>query len=295
MQTEYIKEFLLTVDLKSFTKAAENLYIAQPVLSKHIKALEKEIGGKLLLRHPEGIELTPLGKEAYRSFLKIIGAYDELIGTAGAYSDSLDVPLRIGLLGELADNYVVPMVEAFSATHPNVYISYFSGRPREVIDSVIAGKVDIGFLTEGVYEDDRVCEYLCMGQAQLQAVVKAADFEEGMTAISAADVVDKPLICLRRKDTTDHINRELNYLGFYPREIIEVDELSLCPSAVVKNDGYFVILDFMVGMFTANPDLRVYPLAPTSYQKILLVKNKHRSSSVVEEFIATAKEAVHTP
>lgn len=73
MNTDQLEYFLAIVKYKSFTKAANEMFISQSSLSKKIKALENELGIELLNRGKSIIELTHAGKEVYdfaQSFLK---------------------------------------------------------------------------------------------------------------------------------------------------------------------------------------------------------------------------------
>lgn len=62
MELSYIKEFIVLAEYKNFSKAAEELYISQPTLSKHIQAMERELGGKLFNRSTHGVSLTEFGE-----------------------------------------------------------------------------------------------------------------------------------------------------------------------------------------------------------------------------------------
>ena len=64
MEFKQLESFAAVVRLRSFTRAAEQLYISQPTLSTHIRALEEELNMRLILRTTKSIEVTmraPLG------------------------------------------------------------------------------------------------------------------------------------------------------------------------------------------------------------------------------------------
>src|SRR5712691_11223992 len=62
MNLRQLQYCVAVVDTASFTKAAQRLHVSQPGLSQQIRALEAELGGKLIERLPRGIRLTPAGK-----------------------------------------------------------------------------------------------------------------------------------------------------------------------------------------------------------------------------------------
>src|SRR5260370_29137978 len=62
MNLRQLEYFVAIADEGSFTRAAEQLLVAQPSLSQQIKSLERELGGPLLERLPTGVRLTAAGK-----------------------------------------------------------------------------------------------------------------------------------------------------------------------------------------------------------------------------------------
>ena len=67
MRTEQLEYFVVTADLKSINKAAEQLYVVQSTISTALKKLEDEIGGPLLIKSYQGVELTELGQTVKKS------------------------------------------------------------------------------------------------------------------------------------------------------------------------------------------------------------------------------------
>ena len=62
MDLEKIKYYIKVCECKNLTKAADELFISQPTLSRHIRALESELGVTLLTQKSSGVEITEAGK-----------------------------------------------------------------------------------------------------------------------------------------------------------------------------------------------------------------------------------------
>ena len=79
MELRHLRSFLTVAEALSFTKAAEQLRIAQPALSRQVQALEEEIGVDLLKRSPRGVTLTAEGKLLLEEARDVLQRADETV------------------------------------------------------------------------------------------------------------------------------------------------------------------------------------------------------------------------
>jgi DNA-binding transcriptional LysR family regulator len=113
-----LRYFAAVAEHQHFGRAAEQLYIAQPVLSRQIRALEQELGCDLLLRTTRSVQLTPAGEQLYteaRGVLTAVDAAIRCVHEAGRAVERLVVAFAPGL-------HVSEAVRAFAETHPGVQI-----------------------------------------------------------------------------------------------------------------------------------------------------------------------------
>ncbi len=78
MDVKALSYYVAIADQKSINKAAEILYISQPVLSRTVQALEDELGVQLLIRNNHGIEMTPVGQSLYYYAHSILSQFEEI-------------------------------------------------------------------------------------------------------------------------------------------------------------------------------------------------------------------------
>lgn len=76
-----VEEFLTLAECLSYSEAARRLYITQPVLSRHIRALEAELGGKLFWRNTCHVKLTPFGVLAVAELGAVAERYRQAVAT----------------------------------------------------------------------------------------------------------------------------------------------------------------------------------------------------------------------
>lgn len=129
---------------RNFTKAAMNLYIAQPALSQQIAELEKQLGVTLFERTSRSVSLTPAGevlKEACPEILNKINSVQQQLLSAQA---GLRGNLTIGFLS--AFRSVLPgIVKKYRECYPDVEVNLVFGTPREIQDALRSQNADIIF------------------------------------------------------------------------------------------------------------------------------------------------------
>ena len=118
-QLRYVKA---VAETGSFTMAAEQCYVTQPTLSNGIAQLEQEFEERLFARTTRSVVLTPFGKHILPLIDKVLSAQDELLHDSRDFVHPSRSVVRIGTSPLLAANWLVPMLERFRKTHPEVEI-----------------------------------------------------------------------------------------------------------------------------------------------------------------------------
>lgn len=141
-----LKVFKTVAERLSFTKAAAELYISQPAVTKHINELEKQVGGQLFERHRGTVRLTPRGMLLLDYASRILDLYGSL---NDAFADDGQMPsgvLRIGASTTIAQ-YVLPgMLASFRRRYPDVKVEMTNGNTESIEELVASGRIDIGMI-----------------------------------------------------------------------------------------------------------------------------------------------------
>ena len=132
----------------SFTKAAEQLYISQPAVSKTIKNLEQEYKTTFFTRRRNSIELTKEGKQFLSYVNKILALYAEMDEQFLHKKESFPKLVHLGVSTTLS-NYIIPKVIAkFREQFPDTKFNIISNNTENIENLILNEEVDFG-ITEG--------------------------------------------------------------------------------------------------------------------------------------------------
>ncbi|MDO5734278.1 MAG: selenium metabolism-associated LysR family transcriptional regulator [Eubacteriales bacterium] len=153
MQFKQLEAFLEVVKHKSFTLAAERLFLSQPTISTQISELEKTLGAKLFARSTREVELTPLGEDFANGAAKLLQLRDELLENARNYysEEGLRGTVRIGASTAPAKHLLPRWLAGMSENYPGLRFVLTEKDSREVIFSLLANEIELG-VVGGVYK-----------------------------------------------------------------------------------------------------------------------------------------------
>ncbi|WP_039044071.1 LysR family transcriptional regulator [Sporosarcina sp. ZBG7A] len=139
---------------KSFSKAAQELYMTQPAVSQAISKLEKELDILLFHRTSKGVVLTNEGEllnEHIKSALGIINAAEDKLLEFKSLKTG---QLRIGVGDTISRYFLLPYLEKFHKGYPGIKLNILNGTTTEICDLIKSGKVDIGVCNLPINEEN---------------------------------------------------------------------------------------------------------------------------------------------
>lgn len=158
MELKHLISYATVVRLGSFSRAAEELYIAQPTISLHIRQLEDELGTKLLVRTTKSIEMTEKGREVYECAVSILQLRDRIAEKCSGGERRI---IRLGA-STIPSAYILPEVlPAYVKIHPETYFTIDQGDSRSVTEKVAEGLADIGVVGMKPASSDITAEPFC--------------------------------------------------------------------------------------------------------------------------------------
>ena len=143
MKISYLKEFCVLSDLLSFTHAAEQLYITQPALSRHIRLLEEEYGVSLIRRTTKSVELTDAGAKLKASIAPILEQYDAAVAAVKNKENPNAPLLRVGIPSVAVNNYLGRVPDLFRKACPGAALSFYPEDPETNLNRLFNGELDL--------------------------------------------------------------------------------------------------------------------------------------------------------
>jgi DNA-binding transcriptional LysR family regulator len=150
MKLHFLRYFSVLGEELHFGRAAERLAITQPPLSSAIKALEQELGVRLLERDSRRVRLTPAGAAFLTETHQILERIDKAASVAKAVAGGVRGRLDIGMTGSLLYRKVPAIVKAFRGAMPGVDVTLREMGTAEQTTALLHGQLHAGFLNAAV-------------------------------------------------------------------------------------------------------------------------------------------------
>lgn len=146
MELRHLRAFIAVTEELSFRRAAERLHMAQPALSTQIKALEQDLGVRLLERTTRSVKPTHAGRVFLDEARGVLAAANLAEQRVKKASQGLVGTLRLGVIAPNANAWLAGILRKFHQQYPGVQLSLFDLTTPVQIERLRAGELDAGLL-----------------------------------------------------------------------------------------------------------------------------------------------------
>lgn len=196
MDLRQLEIFVKVAELGSFSKAAESLFLTQPTVSEHIRALEEELGIRLLDRFGRGAAPTKAGQLLVGYARRILELHREARQALDQFQGRMSGELVVGA-STIPGEYVLPaLIGRFKEKYPDIAISLLIGDTQRAVDWLLEGRVEVA--VAGAQIPHRALEYRELMPDELVLVVSAAHPWHGKKTATLEEVRAEPLIVRER-------------------------------------------------------------------------------------------------
>ncbi|HCX99585.1 MAG TPA: LysR family transcriptional regulator [Bacteroidales bacterium] len=202
------KVFLEVAENLNFSKAARELFISQPAVTKHIKELESNLNCTLFERKGNKVYLTNAGKTAYAHLKKIAQQYEELEFELGRMNDTFKGTLRIGASSTISQYLIPKVIAAFHKRYPDIELFLLNGNSFEMEQKLLGNEIEVALVEND--SSQLSIKYTDFLDDEIVIVTGSNSAYSKLKSISAADFQQIPIV-LREKGsgTLEVIQKQL--------------------------------------------------------------------------------------
>lgn len=192
MDFHQLESFLAIARFKSFSKAAESLFLTQPALSNHISRLEHELGVVLLERNSRKTELTEAGRLFFSASQDLLNHREQVIARMRNYRDNIEGDLSIGASSIPAQYLLPPILARFNANYPQVICHIHYSGSHQVEELLLSQFMDFGLVGSPPLNPDLVYEEFASDELVVIAPAKPPFLEK--ESITVAELLEHRLV-----------------------------------------------------------------------------------------------------
>lgn len=293
MTMSQIKYFVTVAKCLSFTKAADQLFISQPALSKHIRKMEEELNIQLFVRTNNGIRLTPAGSALYLGMSDMYSNYMDLIQKADKIQKGLDGSLRVGILDQTHVSDFLPLVyRYFEENYPNVDLVFSDGSFKVLLSDLYAGNLDMIFTLKFTVENKDSVIYQYVDHSDDYIVVSKHHRLAKKEHVTLDDVKDETFVMISEEDNPESAPLIFGICkehGFVPQAHFAK---TLAEQILWVESGMGVsILDTRCNI-RQNPDINCYKMESNWDPSLVLAWNQNNYNPLIAVFIKKMNEVL---
>lgn len=249
LKISYMREYIALAINLNFTETANMLYIAQPVLSRHIAAIEKEIGSLLMDRTKHHVSLTPVGKLTLEEFQIIVERYDALTSKISLLTAGVAGIIRIGMPSYAIEEYFTPLGNYYKNNYPDIKLHFSSCQTHQIIDNLIKDKLDIGLFFHHDAVNTNQISFHPIGREKIVLMVSDKHPFASRSSIGLSEVLHQPIIFSQSvNDFQEYIKSTLLERGFTLPKITTIDygqQIDLLPFLIREENGIAFVPNYM--------------------------------------------------
>jgi LysR family transcriptional regulator, nitrogen assimilation regulatory protein len=277
MNLTQLRYFVAVARRRNLSRAAAELRIAQPAISRQLKLLEAELDTELLSRHHRGVELTDAGRLFLeRAEVQILG-FDQLRSDFRELSFAPSGHLRIGSPPALTRHLMRGPTKKFLAHYPRTTLEIRENINDQLVRAVLTENLDMAIASTLTSQPDLVSEPLFAEQIWLFGPPKARLPRQ----VTPGFVSGLPMLMARRQNATrDLVERQLTEAGLPLNVVLETDSTYLKDGAGYVTGPFYSHIDSLKA-----GRMRGAPIKGLAIERSLIRRRDRPVTRAMSEFI----------
>lgn len=261
MEFRQLEVFAAVAQYQSFSKAADALYLSQSTVSNHIKNLEKEVKKTLILRTTKHLQLTEEGVRFLPYVVRILETKDAALEDLNGPEAQL---LHIGA-STIPSGYLLPeLLSSYRQKHPEVCFSIYQGDSREIIEKVLDGSIEVGFIGKDNTSPKCVSIPFCKDRLVIAAPANAHFLKLRSQKCDIQTLLKEPVILREQGSGTqkaaDLYLEEMGVKRSSLNTAAETNDLEAIRKMIINGIGISICSYFSVQELEKQGQIIVFPL-----------------------------------
>jgi DNA-binding transcriptional LysR family regulator len=289
MDIRQLEYFVQAARMKSFTRAAESLYISQPTISKMIRNMEIELEADLFYREGKSVRLTDAGEILFTKAQNIVESFASLSSELDSLRNLEQGHIRIGLPPMVGASFFPSVIGQFHKRYPQVTIRLHEDGAKKVEEDVETGLLDIGMVVLPVNTAKLHC--FTFVEEKLNLILPVGHRLAEADLVPLSELAEEEFVLFREDFTLhDRIITECVKAGFHPKVIYESSQWDLISRMVAAGMG-IALLPETICRDMDRSRLVVVPLTDPviPWQLAMAWRRDRYLSFAAREWIAFAK------
>ena len=243
MDLRQLRYFVAVAATRNFTRAAEQMHIAQPPLSRQIQQLEDELGVQLIQRNTRPVRLTEAGRQFYEHSLQVLQRVEQMKTSARQVGLHQRQSITVAYVASTLYGGLPMLIRAFRQRYPDTDIQLVDLNSVQQINELKAGRIDLGF-GRIRSRDTSVARTVLREERLVLAILPGSPLAASPAPISLKELEHQRLLVFPkepRPSFADHVLGLLHDQGVHLAEVHEVRELQAALGLVAADMGVCIV------------------------------------------------------
>lgn len=271
MTLQQLAYFVAIADVGGFTRAAERMGVAQPTLSRQLRALEDDLGAALLDRHGRGgPTLTAAGEAVLPLARRILLDMETARTSVAELIGMRQGRVRVGATPSLCIGVLADVLRVFHQQHPAIALELVENGSQPLVRALARGDLDIALVIVPAAGIDPGLAATPLLRERLSVASPVSARAPGRVSMSVTELARRPLVLPREGyDVRASTLQAFADAGVTPRIAVQGGEMDAVLRLVEAGTGVAVVPDLV---FAGRPGLRRTPLSPPLYRTVALAR-----------------------
>lgn len=271
MQLQQLAYFVAVAETRHFTQAAERMRVAQPSLSRQIKALEADLGAPLFSRARGNVTLTPAGEALLPLARRMLADADTARREVAELAGLRRGRVRLGATPSLCAGLLADALARFHRDYPGIDLLVEEGGSRDLVRDLARGQLDLALIILPLQSHDPALVTEEILHENL-VVATPAPARGRRPYLRIQELRGRPLVMFRRGyDLREATLAACRQAGFEPRFSVEGGEMDAVLRFVEAGLGVAVVPSMVL---EGRPGLAGIPLAPPGLSRVIALAHR---------------------